>query len=170
DAAACFENIPGDRQIPDHPLVSQTIYDCLQEAMDYAALAAILERVHPGEVRCVARDTIEPSPLCHEILNARPYAFLDDAPLEERRTQAVYTRRAGDARTAGELGALDPAAISRVLDEVRPDPRDGDELHDVLVTSGFLTPHEMAFIAPGLYDELVQARRATRARLGELSL
>ena len=90
DAAACLENIPGDRQIPDHPLVSQTVRDCLEEAMDFDGLAA-RARAHPSRRRCgcVARDTPEPSPLAHEILNARPYAFLDDAPLEERRTQAV---------------------------------------------------------------------------------
>src|SRR5207249_4691791 len=94
DAAACLENIPGDRQIPDHPLVNQTVRDCLDEAMDFDALITLLHRIHAGTIRCVARDTPEPSPLASDILNARPYAFLDDAPLEERRTQAVYTRRA----------------------------------------------------------------------------
>src|SRR6266705_1171168 len=74
DAAACLENIPGDRQIPDHPLVAQTVRDCLEEAMDFAGLAAVLARIHGGEIRCVAHDTPEPSPLSHEILNARPYA------------------------------------------------------------------------------------------------
>ena len=90
DAAACLENIPGDRVIPDHPLVSQAVRDCLEEAMDFDALAAVLTRIHAGTIRCIARDTPEPSPLAHDILNARPYAFMDDAPLEERRTQAVY--------------------------------------------------------------------------------
>src|SRR5206468_6854654 len=94
DAAACLENIPGDRQIPDHPLVNQTVRDCLEEAMDFDALAAVLARIHSGEIRCVARDTSEPSPLWHALLIARPYAFMDDAPLEERPTQAVYARRA----------------------------------------------------------------------------
>ncbi len=103
DAAACLENIPGDRQIPDHPLVNQTVRDCLQEAMDFEGLTRVLERIHRGELRLVARDTPEPSPLSHEILNARPYAFLDDAPLEERRAHAVYTRRAGEP-AASELG------------------------------------------------------------------
>ena len=88
---------------------------------------------------CVARDTPEPSPFAHEILNARPYAFLDDAPLEERRTHAVQTRRAPASRRGSDLGALDAAAIERVRDEVRPDPRDADELHDALLTVGFLT-------------------------------
>src|SRR5207248_1484344 len=93
DAAACLENIPGDRQIPDHPLVAQTVRDCLEEAMDFDGLTRVLERIHRGEMRLVSRDTPEPSPLAHEILNARPYAFLDDAPLEERRAHAVQTRR-----------------------------------------------------------------------------
>ena len=141
DAAACFENIGGDRKIPDHPLVNQAVRDCLEEAMDFDGLAAVLTRIHADEIRLVARDTVEPSPLSHDILNAKPYAFLDDAPLEERRTQAVYTRRAGDV-SANDLGALDLAAIVRVREEERPDPRDADELHDALLTIGFLTEDE----------------------------
>ena len=118
DAAACLENIPGDREIPDHPLVNQTVRDCLEEAMDFDGLARGARRASTrGELPLVSRDTPEPSPFAHEILNARPYAFLDDAPLEERRTQAVQTRRAGDPSSAGDLGALDPAAIERVRDE-----------------------------------------------------
>ncbi|MGZ8833964.1 MAG: DEAD/DEAH box helicase, partial [Thermoanaerobaculia bacterium] len=155
DAAACFENIGGEREIPDHPLVNQVIHDCLYEAMDFDGLAVILTKIHNGEIECIARDTTEPSPLSYEILNARPYAFLDDAPLEERRTQAVYTRRGN----SDELGILDAAAIARVRDEARPDPRDAYELHDALLTAGFLTDEE----APRqLADELVQTRRAGR--------
>ena len=157
DAAACLENIPGDRQVPDHPLVNQTVRDCLEEAMDLAGLCDVLDRIHRGDLRCVARDTPEPSAFAHEILNARPYSFLDDAPLEERRTQAVQTRRATDPASAG-LGALDEAAIGRVRDEVRPDPRDADELHDALVTCGFLTSDEIVVSAA----PLVEAQRATR--------
>ncbi len=137
DAAACLENIPGDRQLPDHPLVRQTVRDCLEEAMDLDGLTRVLSQIHAGELRCVSRDTPEPSVFSHEILNARPYAFVDDAPLEERRTQAVQTRRAGD-RAAEDLGRLDASAIARVREEQRPDPRDADELHDVLLTVGFL--------------------------------
>jgi ATP-dependent Lhr-like helicase len=166
DAAACLENIPGDREIPDHPLVTQAVRDCLQEAMDFDALSAILDRVHRGDIECVARDTTEPSPLCHEILNAQPYAFLDDAPLEERRAHAVYTRRAGEPGRGGEIAALDTAAIHRVVDEARPDPRDADELHDVLVTTGFLTAGEAAHIAPPLMRSLIEAQRATLAAMG----
>jgi ATP-dependent Lhr-like helicase len=139
DAAACLENIPGDRQIPDHPLVNQTVRDCLEEAMDLPQLQRVLERIHRGEVTCISRDTPEPSAFCHDILNARPYAFVDDAPLEERRTQAVQTRRAGNP---GDVGALDASAIQRVRDEVRPDPRDVDECHDALLTCGYLFEDE----------------------------
>ncbi|HEX2444350.1 MAG TPA: DEAD/DEAH box helicase [Vicinamibacterales bacterium] len=161
DAAACLENIPGDRQVPDHPLVNQTIRDCLEEAMDFDGLTAVLQRIHRGELQCLARDTPEPSPLAHEILNARPYAFLDDAPLEERRTQAVYTRRATEPSNAQELGALDPAAIDRVRDEMWPEPRDADELHDALMTFGFLTEAERARLSPELFDALTATHRAT---------
>ena len=143
DAAACLENIPGDRQIPDHPLVSQTVRDCLEEAMDFEGLRAVLTRIHRGELRLVARDTPEPSLFAHEILNAKPYAFLDDAPLEERRSHAVQSRRATDPASAGDLGALDVDAIARVREEERPDPRDADELHDAMLTAGFLTCDEL---------------------------
>src|SRR5689334_17770885 len=134
DQLACPENLVGDREIPDHPLVKQTIEDCLTEAMDCPGLLEILQGIEAGKFTLVARDTPEPSPLTHEILNAKPYAFLDDAPLEERRAHAVYARRASEPASAGDLGALDPAAIDRVRDEQRPDPRDADELHDALIT------------------------------------
>ncbi|MBI4539698.1 MAG: DEAD/DEAH box helicase [Gemmatimonadetes bacterium] len=167
DAAACLENIAGDREVPDHPLVRQTVRDGLQEAMDLDGLVAVLRRIHGGEVRCVARDTPEPSPLCHEILNAKPYAFLDDAPLEERRTQAVYARRAFEPSSARELGALDPEAIERVRDEAWPEVQSADELHDALLTTGFLTEAEGRLGRAGeswapLLDELAAASRATR--------
>ena len=165
DAAACLENIPGDRQIPDHPLVSQTVRDCLEEAMDLPRLMDILSRIHSGDMRCVARDTVEPSPLSHEIINSKPYAFLDDAPLEERRAHAVQTRRASDDRDTIALGVLDADAIESVGNDAWPDPRDADELHDALVTAGFLTGAEarrgewMAWL-----EELAAQGRATRAR------
>ena len=142
DAAACLENIGGDREIPDHPLVRQTMRDCLEEAMAMGELDAVLRRVFAGEIRYVTRDTPEPSVLSHEILNSAPYSFLDDAPLEERRARAVQTRRAFEPSSADELGALDPAAIQRVREEVWPDPRDADELHDALLTAGVLTAAE----------------------------
>ncbi|HEY3011787.1 MAG TPA: DEAD/DEAH box helicase, partial [Gemmatimonadales bacterium] len=171
DAAACLENIPGDREIPDHPLVRQTIDDCVHEVMDLDRLTQILGRIQSDDIQLVARDLPEPSPLAHEILNARPYAFLDDAPLEERRTQAVYTRRAFEPSSADDLGALDPAAIERVLDEAWPEVQNADELHDALLTSGFLT--EVEGISGrdgaswgGYFRELVQAGRADRIELG----
>ena len=160
DAAACLENIPGDRQIPDHPLVGQTVRDCLQEAMDFSGLRGVLERIHRGDLRLIARDVPEPSVFAHGILNAAPYAFLDDAPLEERRAHAVYSRRAGEPASAGDLGALDDAAIDRVRDEERPDPRDAHELHDTLMSLGVLFAHDIDMTARGFLDELLAARRA----------
>jgi ATP-dependent Lhr-like helicase len=165
DAAACLENIPGDRQLPDHPLVAQTVRDCLEEAMDFKGLARVLTRIHAGEIRLVTCDTPEPSPLSHEILNAKPYAFLDDAPLEERRTQAVYARRASEPASARDLGALGPSAIARVRDEQRPDPRDADELHDALVVAGYLSLSEAEELPRGLFAELEIARRAAKLTL-----
>jgi ATP-dependent Lhr-like helicase len=162
DAAACLENIPGDRQVPDHPLVNQTVRDCLEEAMDFDGLARVLSQIHGGELRLLARDTPEPSAFAHEILNARPYAFVDDAPLEERRTQAVRTRRAG--MSSGDLGALDADAIDRVRDEVRPDPRDADELHDALLSAGVLTVADVSD-AEGLFAALAARERATQVTL-----
>ncbi|HEY7188485.1 MAG TPA: DEAD/DEAH box helicase [Vicinamibacterales bacterium] len=164
DAAACLENIPGDREVPDHPLVNQTVRDCLEEAMDLAQLEDILGRIHRGELTCVSRDTPEPSVFCHDIINARPYAFVDDAPLEERRTQAVQTRRAG---SPSEMGALDAAAIDRVRDEVRPDPRDVDELHDALLTSGFMRESE---VDRAWANDLAARERATLARIDQTTM
>ena len=171
DAAACLENIPGDREVPNHPLVKQTIADCVHEVMDLDRLTGLLRRILAGEIRLVARDLPEPSPLAHEILNARPYAFLDDAPLEERRTQAVYTRRAFEPSSADDLGALDPAAIEQVRDEAWPEAENADELHDALLTSGFLTDVEGISGRNGLswgafFRELVASGRADRVALG----
>jgi ATP-dependent Lhr-like helicase len=162
DAAACLENIPGDRQIPDHPLVGQTVRDCLEEAMDIDGLRRVLTGIQRGEVALLARDTPEPSVFAHEILNAKPYAFLDDAPLEERRSHAVQTRRAGDSSAAGGLGALDPRAIDRVRDEARPDPRNADELHDALMTFGFLVESELTPAISALFQSLASSGRACR--------
>jgi ATP-dependent Lhr-like helicase len=170
EATACLEHIVGAREIPDHPLVRQTMQDCLVEAMDLPALKRIVEDIVGGHVECVARDTPEPSPLCHEILNARPYAFLDDAPLEERRTMAVQTRRASEPRAGDDLGALDEAAIERVREEARPDPENADELHDALLTSGLLLESEGLAGAGSwgpLFAELVRTRRATLVTTGK---
>jgi len=148
---ACLENIVGDREIPDHPLVKQTVEDCLTEAMDIDALEGVLRLVEaslasetPGEgsITLIARDVTEPSPLASEILNARPYAFLDDAPLEERRTQAVMSRRWLDPSAASDIGALDASAIAAVCEEAWPEPRDVEEMHDALAVLGFVTDAE----------------------------
>jgi ATP-dependent Lhr-like helicase len=142
DQLACPENLVGDREIPDHPLVRQTIDDCLTEAMDLAGLVRVLEGIAVDRFTLVARDTTEPSPIAHEILNAKPYAFLDDAPLEERRTQAVATRRTLDVKTAEEFGKLDTDAIVRVKEEAWPDVSSIDELHDALLVTGAIPSGE----------------------------
>ena len=165
DAAACLENIPGDRQIPDHPLVAQTVRDCLEEAMDLEGLNAVLARIHSGQLTLVARDTPEPSAFAHEILGAKPYAFLDDAPLEERRSHAVQTRRGTDA-AGSDLGTLDQAAIDRVRDEERPEPLSADELHDTLMTVGVLCDSELDAGTRALLDDLAAVRRACRCTIG----
>jgi ATP-dependent Lhr-like helicase len=172
DAAACLENIAGDREIPHHPLVDQTIADCLTRVMDVERLEAILAEIHTGAIQCVARDLPEPSPLTHEILNARPYAFLDDAPLEERRTLAVRTRRALEPGGPDDLGRLDAAAIARVREEAWPDPRDAEELHDALLLAGFLVESEVTARAANAgswrqwLDDLIGDRRAARVVVG----
>ena len=145
DQVACAENLPtGEREIPTHPLVDQTVKDCLEEAMDIEGLERLLTSIERNEKNLFARDVIEASPLSQEILNARPYAYLDDAPLEERRTRAVFQRRWLDPETAADMGKLDQAAIDRVRDEVWPEPRNADELHDALVELGFVTVEEGA--------------------------
>ncbi|WP_368311752.1 DEAD/DEAH box helicase [Luteibacter sp. CQ10] len=142
DQVACAENLVGEREVPDHPLVNQTLRDCLHEAMDVDGLLALLRRMESGDIRVVARDLATPSPLAAEILNASPYAFLDDAPLEERRTQAVQSRRWNDAETADDLGRLDAEAIDAVRVEAWPEARNVDEMHEALMLLGAVTPGE----------------------------
>lgn len=136
DAIACQDNMTGERErcIPDHPLVQETLRDCLTEAMDIEGLTEVLQRIETSAITCVAVDTPAPSVFSHEILNANPYAFLDDAPLEERRARAVELRRTLPAELAGEVGALDAAVIDEVVKECWPVVRDADELHDALLT------------------------------------
>lgn len=155
DQLACAENLVGEREIPDHPLVRQTIADCLTVAMDIDGLERVLHRIESGEIRVIARDLTEPSPLALEVLSARPYAYLDDAPLEERRTQAVMSRRWLAPETASELARLDPSAIDRVRAEARPEPANADELHDALVWLGFLRIQEIEH--GGQWHEWLQA-------------
>ena len=158
DQVACQENLSGEIRIPDHPLVDETIRDCLHEAMDVNGLRAVIEGIERGSVATRAIDTAEPSPFGHEILNANPHAFLDDAPLEERRARAVQLRRTLGS-DGGEIGALDEAAITEVAREAWPVVRDAEELHDALLTLGLALPRMEWAV---WFEQLVATRRATR--------
>ncbi len=157
---ACGENLPaGDVPIPvDHPLVAQTLDDCLTEAMDVDGFLEVLRGLRDGRIRKVAIDTPQPSPFARSILAAQPYSFLDDAPLEERRTQAVYARRILDEKSADTIGALDSDAVQRVRDEAWPDPRDAEEVHEALLWMGYVTVAEAEPWAPWL-EALAAANR-----------
>jgi ATP-dependent Lhr-like helicase len=170
DQVACAENLTGPIEISAHPLVSQTIRDCLEEAMDIRGLEGLLRSIERGERKLISREMNEPSPLAQEILTAKPYAFLDDAPAEERRTLAVMNRRFLDAETAADLGRLDAAAIERVREEAWPQAENADELHDALMQLGLIT------VAEGqgngwqeLFDELVNDRRASVLRPAQVN-
>lgn len=143
DQVACLENIVGEREVPDHPLVNQTMHDCLREAMDVDGLLHILRGLEEGSITVVARDLAAPSPLAGEVLSAAPYAYLDDAPLEERRTQAVQSRRWSDPESADDLGRLDPDAIASVREEAWPQVRSADEMHEALGILGGITQAEV---------------------------
>ena len=153
DAAACQDNLQGAREIPDHPLVNQALKDALEEAVDAPGLEHQLRRLFAGEIATVARDTPEPSVLSHELLNSAVYTFLDDAPLEERRTRAVYARRATEVRNADDLGALDAGAIERVREEAWPIAATPDEMYDALMVSGYIRVPELS---PGWEELLAQ--------------
>jgi ATP-dependent Lhr-like helicase len=173
DQLACQENIAGNREIPDHPLVNQTLSDCLHELMDIDGLKQLLTGIEQGKITIIARDLASPSPLALEILNARPYAFLDDAPAEERRTLAVQQRRFMDPQSTADIGRLNPEAIARVRIEAWPEAHTADELHDALVVLGFLIEAEgergplsnlhdhLAHGWPTLMESLQQSERAT---------
>jgi ATP-dependent Lhr-like helicase len=165
---ACQENVTYPIEIPDHPLVRQTMHDCLHEAADLDGLVRLLRGIETGAVRLHVRDTVEPSPFAHEILNARPYAFLDDAPLEERRTRAVALRHVlpDDAR---DLARLDPEAIARVRAEAAPTVRDADELYELLVDTVLLRREDLAEWA-GHAARLVGAGRAAWLEAGGVEL
>ncbi|MFL6591575.1 MAG: DEAD/DEAH box helicase, partial [Luteimonas sp.] len=167
DQVACAENLVGEREVPDHPLVAQTLDDCLHEAMDADGWLALLRRLESGDVAIVARDLTAPSPFAAEALNARPYAFLDDAPLEERRTQAVMSRRYNDAESADDLGRLDPSAIASVCEQAWPQVGNADEMHEALMGLGCITEDEASASAwDGLLAELARDHRAARVRCG----
>src|SRR5216683_2992331 len=174
DAAACQENIEGPIQVPDHPLIREVMKDIFQEALDLNGLKQLLRDMASGAIRCLAVDTPVPSVFSHEILNANPYAFLDDAPLEERRARAVEMRRVLPESVLSEVGALDPAAIAEVRAGAWPDVRDADELADTLQTLVAL-PEESALpdgrspaeVWLPFFEKLRQTNRATRARVRE---
>ena len=167
---SCQDNaIPGDIQPPDHPLVFEAIRDCLTENMDLEGLKDVLRGIESGVIEVFAKDTVQPSAFSHQILNAAPYAFLDDAPLEERRARAVSLRRAlpDDPQ---DLGALDARGIEEETANAWPRIRDADELHEALLILGLLPenqrfPLEARPEAGDLdrwFRELVQAGRAYR--------
>ncbi|HEY4067086.1 MAG TPA: DEAD/DEAH box helicase [Burkholderiaceae bacterium] len=172
DQLACGENVVGDREIPDHPLVRQTIEDCLHEAMDIDGLERVLRALASGEITVAACDLTQPSPLALDILAARPYSYLDDAPIEERRTQAVMARRWMDTATAADLGRLDADAIRKVREEAWPEARNADELQDALLSLGFLSEAEIDAKPTwrALLAELTASSRATRLSSGEAAV
>ncbi len=162
----CFEHRTGDLEPPDHPIVQQSIHDCLHEVMDLPGWRKMLAEIEGGGIELVGRDTREPSPFSHQLLNANPYAFLDDAPLEERRTRAVATRRTFAADDVRDLGRLDPGAIALVRAQAWPIVRDAEELHDTLLFVGALTESEATDWLP-LFNELLGQVRATRCQVAD---
>jgi len=165
-AAACFENIEGDIQIPDHPLVDEVMKDVLGEAMDLEGLLDVLRGIQSGSIRCLAVDTPVPSQFAHELLNANPYAYLDEAGLEERRARAVSLSRTLPASVIEEAGRLDPQAIDEIRRECWPDLRDEHELHDLLqslvaLPVDFFSDRTEARDWPIFYDRLLQRGRAS---------
>ena len=168
DQVACAENLTGELEIPEHPLVEQAVRDCLEEAMDIEGFERLLRALEAGGIRVVARDLTEPSPLALEVLAARPYAYLDDAPLEERRTQAVMSRRWLDPQSAADIGRLDPEAVERVRAQAWPDAASPDELHDALLWLAFLTTQEVEANTawPALIQTLIEAGRVLKVDVG----
>ncbi len=163
--AACQDNAPaGPIEIPDHPLVRETLDDCLNEAMDIEGLLALVRRFEEGTVRLHFVDTVEPSVLAHEILGGAPFTYLDeDTEIGERRSRAVPLRR-GLPVEPRELGRLDPDAIERVRAEATPEVRDPDELHDVLLSLVVARPRgEWG----EQFDALARAGRSFEVHVGE---
>jgi ATP-dependent Lhr-like helicase len=171
---ACFENIQREREVPDHPLVNQVLWDCLHELMDVDGLKHVLEAIEKRRISVTAKDLPAPSPMAHAILNARPYAFLDDAPAEERRALAVQQRRHTDPQNATDMGSLNPDAIQKVRLEAWPRPRSADELHDALLIVGFIAESEIASRDLELWrkclGELQRQQRATRLLVNDEAL
>ncbi|GAB4150668.1 MAG: DEAD/DEAH box helicase [Planctomycetaceae bacterium] len=173
----CQEEHTGDIPIPDHPLVQQTLEDCLHEAVNVEGLLNILREIERGDITLVARDTREPSPFSYELLNSNPYAFLDGGEIQERRARAVSTRRSLTVESVNDLGRLDPAAIQQVREEATPFIRSADELHDVLLSRIVLPTDDPLLTQPALnvaesdfsrwYGELESQGRATTITLDD---
>jgi len=183
DQLACAENLTGAREVPDHPLVRQTLDDCMHEVMDVDGFLEVIRRIESGTIEVQCRDLTGPSPLSHAVIGARPYAFLDDGAAEERRTRAITTQRLLEPQDAADLGRLDPEAIERVRAEARPEIGSHDELHDALVVYGFLTLPEIepwtsqlarlrnerrVVLDDGLWVAVERSAELERARNGEL--
>ncbi len=166
ETVGCLENHHGDIEVPDHPLARQTMHDCLTEAMDITRWLKVLEDVKSQSVQLIPIDTREPSPFSHQLLNAQPYAFLDDADLEDRRTRAVMTRRSLSTDDFRDLARLDPQAIAHVLEEAQPVVRDADELHDTLLTLVVVSSNA-AIPWMRWMNELIRAGRATSFTLAD---
>jgi ATP-dependent helicase Lhr and Lhr-like helicase len=163
DQIACFENIQGKREVPDHPLVNQTIHDCLTEAMDIEALTELIAKMETNSLQLIAMDLREPSPFAQEIINARPYAFLDDAPFEERRTNAIKNRGWLDPSEIDNLAKLDMNAIRLVKEQAWPHVSNIDEMHDALLSLAYITDAEVKkkdYV--DMIGALVAANRASR--------
>ncbi|HBS27153.1 MAG TPA: ATP-dependent DNA helicase, partial [Gammaproteobacteria bacterium] len=173
DQIACFENIAGEREVPDHPLINQAISDCLHETMDIVGLENLLQKIEQAEIKITVADLTAPSPMAQAVLNASPYAFLDDVPAEERRTMAVQSRSTMNPVEAAELSQLDAAAIDKVRAEAWPDVRTADELHDGMVLLGFITKNEalrssnseLGFRWQPLLETLMTDNRATTIKI-----
>jgi ATP-dependent Lhr-like helicase len=179
DQAACGENIVGDIRIPNHPLVKETVDNCLFEAMDLHGLRALLAGIREGRIQTASIETPAASPFSHEILNANPYAYLDDAPLEERRARAVQLRSTLRADFSEGAGALDPEAIAQVVAEAWPPMRDAEEVHEALSSLTLLAcgagtsagqalscgAGDLVACKPEMIATLIEARRATLATI-----
>ncbi len=174
DQLACQENIVGPVEIPDHPLVNQTLMDCTHELMDLDGLESLLDKIESGQISVVCRDLSEPSPLAQEVLTAKPYAFLDDAPAEERRTLAVQSRRYLSSADVTEYDMLDVEVIERLCKQAWPNPASTEQLHDALVSLGYMHASEVfpktesrldefsENLWQSFFEQLVADKRATR--------
>ena len=178
DQIACLENIAGEREIPQHPLVEQTIKDCLNETMDIEGLIKVIQKIEAGEIKITCCDLTSPSPLAQEVISAKPYAFLDDGDAEERRTMAIKSQPFMNAEEAASLRKLDIAAINKVQEEAWPTVRTADELHDALMVMGFILESEQgkSFVSldiltnsgwQHLFEELAEDNRAYKVKLIE---